>query len=553
MNKKKSFLIAGLSVLALSALAGCGSKPVKSQPIIEEEESGPLEIGDTVREWCGTADFDKAPMGVANRAGRVEITTETGNGDSCALECSLTSNGYLATNEVEEQYFQELDAKNGDIISLYFYLPEDHNIKTLKLEAMPANSRSSSISGDTITVDSDMEGKWIRTMLSYDTLDMLGSIRLNYTLANSTLAAKLYVDDINITLGEETVKTAYEANEESLWQTYEDHFKMGTCMSGSQIRNSEFRKLTVDNFNSITAENEGKPEQILDQSACQALLSEDSAGVAITTKPFEKIYDWAEANHIGVRHHTFVWYSQTPAWFFTKDYTANGQKADRDLMLRRMEKYIRTTLETINDRWPGLVYAVDVANEAVENGHIRNTNNNWYTTVGDDFVYYAFKYAHEYKAEDQELYYNDFSFDYQTSNCSFALNNVLNKAIEEGLIDGVGIQGHLDSNANMENIITDAKMIKEKGLKCQLTELDITINGNNENNLNQQKQAYKNLTKKMLENNAKGLTEFNAFIVWGLTDNTSWKSNQYPLLFNNDYSKKPCYYGILEAASEADI
>ena len=222
-------------------------------------------------------------------------------------------------------------------------------------------------------------------------------------------------------------------------------------------------------------------------------------------------------------------------------------------MLRRMEKYIRTTLETINDRWPGLVYAVDVANEAVENGHIRNTNNNWYTTVGDDFVYYAFKYAHEYKAEDQELYYNDFSFDYQTSNCSFALNNVLNKAIEEGLIDGVGIQGHLDSNANMENIITDAKMIKEKGLKCQLTELDITINGNNENNLNQQKQAYKNLTKKMLENNAKGLTEFNAFIVWGLTDNTSWKSNQYPLLFNNDYSKKPCYYGILEAASEADI
>lgn len=554
MKKKKSFLLAGLSVLALSALGGCGSKqPVKSQPTIEDEEQGPLEIGDTVREWCSTDDFEKLPMGVSNRAGKGEITEEFGNDDDCSLSYELTANGYLSTADVEEEYFKELDAKNGDIISLYFYLPEDHNIKTLKLEAMPANSRSSSVSAETINVDSDMEGKWIRTMLSYDTLDMLGSIRLNYTLENSTLGAKLYVDDINITLGEETVKTAYEANDESLWKTYEDQFRVGTCMSGSQIRNSEFRKLTVDNFNSITAENEGKPEQILDQSACQALLSGDDAGVAITTKPFEKIYDWAEANHIGVRHHTFVWYSQTPAWFFTKDYTQNGQKADRDLMLRRMENYIRTTLETINDRWPGLVYAVDVANEAVENGHIRNTNNNWYTTVGDDFVYYAFKFAHEYKAEDQELYYNDFSFDYQTSNCSFALNNVLKQAIEEELIDGVGIQGHLDSNANMDNIITDAKMIKEKGLKCQLTELDITINGNNENNLNQQKQAYKNLTKKMLENNAQGLTEFNAFIVWGLTDNTSWKSNQYPLLFNNDYSKKPCYYGILEAASEANI
>lgn len=554
MKKKKSFLFAGLSVLAISALASCGAKPQKSQPIIEEEESsGPLEIGDTVREWTSTDDFETMPMGVANSKGTGVISEDDGCLDSCSLSFELTGDGYISTDAVQEQYFQELDAKNGDIISLYYYLPEGHNIKTLQLEAVPANSRSESVKGETITVNSDKEGKWIRTMLSYDTLDMLGSIRLNYTLANSTLGGKLGVDDINITLGAETVTTGYESNGESLWETYEDYFKIGTCMSGTQIRNSEFRKMTVDNFNSVTAENEGKPEQILDQAECQELCKSNPAAVAITMKPFEKIYDWAEANHIGVRHHTFVWYSQTPSWFFTKDYTQNGERADKELMLMRMENFISTTLEQINDRWPELVYAVDVANEAIENGGIRNNNNNWYTTVGNDFVYYAFKYASKYKAEWQELYYNDFSFDYQTSNCEFALNTLLKKAIEENLIDGVGIQGHIDSGANLENIITDAKLIKEKGLKCQLTELDITINGNSEESQAAQKTAYKNLTKKMLENNAQGLTEFNAFIVWGLTDNTSWKSNQYPLLFNNDYSKKPCYYGILEAASEANI
>ena len=171
-------------------------------------------------------------------------------------------------------------------------------------------------------------------------------------------------------------------------------------------------KITKDNFNSVTAENEGKPEQVLDQAECQRLAKIDPSNVAITTKPFEKLYDWAEANHIGVRHHTFVWYSQTPAWFFTVDYTQNGQKADRNLMLERMENFIRESLETINDRWPGLVYAVDVANEAVDNGALRTNNNNWYSTVGNDFVYYAFKYASQYKEEWQDLYYNDFAFEY---------------------------------------------------------------------------------------------------------------------------------------------
>ena len=43
----------------------------------------------------------------------------------------------------------------------------------------------------------------------------------------------------------------------------------------------------------------------------------------ISPKPFERIYDWAAENNIGVRHHTFVWYSQTPAWFFTTNNLSN--------------------------------------------------------------------------------------------------------------------------------------------------------------------------------------------------------------------------------------
>ena len=549
--------MATMPLFAIATLSGCIKTPRNSTPKSEEpEESKPLEVGDTVRMWTSPEDYEKAPFGLAEGGGTVTISEDDGYDDYYSLSCTLTKAGYIGSDLIEEPYFKDEDAKNGDIISLYYYLPVDNNIKTIQLEALPWNSRASSVSGETVTITSDKEGKWNYMEMSYDTLEMLGSLRVNVTLNDSTEEGKILLDDIEITYGEETVKTKYEFDDESLYQTYEDYFKLGTCMSDTMVRNSEIRKITIDNFNSITAENEGKPERILDQEACQALLSKDPAGVAITTKPFERIYDWAAENNIGVRHHTFVWYSQTPSWFFTTDYTQNGQKASRELMLERMENYIKTTIETLNERWPGVVYAIDVANEAVENGGLRTNNNNWYSTVGDDFVYYAFKYASEIKEElemDVELYYNDFAFDYQPNLCQWAINNILKDAIAEDLIDGVGIQTHLDSGANMDNIINDAKYIKQAGLKCQLTEIDITTNGTSQNEYDKQSTAYKTLMKKVLESNDSKETDINGVILWGVTDNLSWKRNQYPLLFTEEYEKKPAYTGFLQALSEANI
>ena len=434
------------------------------------------------------------------------------------------------------------------MISLYYYVPNDSNIASIQLQVMSSNNNA--LSGSVIDIDEDKEEKWIKTpVVSYDTLDTLGSIRLIYKAIDPEKEVYFYIDNISIVLGEETVETGYVYNDESLYQAAEDYFKVGTCMSANMLKNTTLRKKKKNDFNSVTAENEGKPEQVLDQAACQQAAKIDKRDVAITTKPFEKLYDFAEASHIGVRHHTFVWYSQTPAWFFTEDYTQNGKQASRELMLARMENFIQVTLETINDRWPEVVYAIDVANEAIDNG-IRKNNNNRYTTVGEDFVYYAFKFASKYKEDWQELYYNDYAFDYNLNNCKFALDTLLKDAIDEGLIDGVGIQGHTDSDQNMDTIISDAQEIYKKGLKCQITELDITVNGSDESAFNKQKNAYKLLVKKVLENNEKGLTDINAVIVWGITDDASWKRGQNPLMYTSNYAKKPCYYGFLEAIEE---
>ncbi|MCQ2776507.1 MAG: endo-1,4-beta-xylanase [Bacilli bacterium] len=552
MRKSNTLLVTTLSFLAMSFVVGCSNNNNSSIPT-NDTSIKPIEIGDTVKEWTSTDDFEELPMDVANNKGYGVIVEDFGNEDDYSLAFSLNGDGYISTDVIEEPYFTDDDAANGDIISLYWYLPENSNIKSIQLEIYTSNPRGTPISDLKYNISSEDEGKWVRKAMTFNTLETLGSIRLNYTLANTSAAGMIYVDDINVTRGAPIMKTDYEFNDESLSTTYEDYFRVGTCMSNAMYGNTQIRQIVKDNFNSVTCENEGKPEQILDQKACQELAKEDPGAVAITTKPFEKTYNWAEANHIGVRHHTFVWFDQTPAWFFNVGYQNNSSKVSKEVMLQRMENFIRVGLETINDRWPGLVYAIDVANEAIDNGAIRKNNNNWVSVVGNDFVYYAFKFASMYKAEDQELYYNDYSYDYQTNNCKFALNTLLKQAIDEELIDGVGMQGHLDSGANMDNIINDAKMIMQKGLKCQITELDITVNGNDSTNQQNQKKAYKTLIKKILENNEQGLTDINAVIVWGICDNASWKSSQYPLLFTQNYGKKPAYYGFLEAIDEANI
>ena len=549
MKHNKKFLCAIVPILAMSLVVGCNKKNNQSS------EKKPLEIGDTVKEWKSNKDLDEAPLGNADKDSYVEIVKDLGNKDKSSLRYDVyyaSKTAYIGSDLLEDPYFTEDDAKNGDIISLYVYLPSDSNVASLQLEVLPY-SMNKGFKSELLTVGEDNVEQWIRLVVSFDTLETLGAIRLNYKVVNASEYATFFVDDINITYGEETVATKYEYNDESLYRTYQDYFKVGACMSSTMFHNTELRKIVKNDFNSITAENEGKPEQVLDVEECRKLAKEDPTAVAITTAPFEKLYSWCEAHHIGVRHHTFVWYSQTPGWFFNEGYKDNGKKVNKDVMLGRMENFIKVSLETINNRWPGLVYAVDVANEAInqnQDSALRTDNNNWYSTVGKDFVYYAFKYARQYAAEGQKLYYNDFRYDYVTNNCKYALNTILKDAIAEELVDGVGIQGHIKDDQTPVNLMNDAKMIQQKGLECQITELDITTPGNAKSNFEKQKKLYHDLLKQILEGNLNGTTNVTAVVVWGITDNYSWRARdmeKYPLLYNEDFSKKPAYYGFLEA------
>ena len=560
MKSNKSFLVSALSLLTIASLVAC-SKGGDTSNNWEYNPEKEYEVGDTVKEWKSDKDYQKVPMDVPEGGtGTREIAKNIGHEDKVSLHYSVkSSQGYLTSEIAEDKFFTDLDAKNGDIISLYVYIPSNSNLASLQLELRSleygggwgASASSDSFKSEKLEGVSEKEEKWIRLEASYDTLYALSSIRVNFVPADKDQKVEFYVDDINITYGSETVETKYESNDESLCKSFKDYFTVGTELSANMAKNTKFRQITRENFNSVTAENEAKPQNTLDQAACQELAKTDETAVAIKISPFEGIYDWCEANHIKVRHHTFVWHQQTPGWFFKQGYSDSGARVSREVMLARLDNFFKVTIETLDERWPGLVYALDVVNEAIEEvNQIRSGD--WRTTVGDDFIYQAFVAANRHKKDYQDLYYNDYAFDQEkwggVERCQWACDTLLKQAIDEELLDGIGIQAHIEEPKYADAVIEDAKIICNAGIKCQITELDINCGGESE--FETQKGLYKKIVKSVLEGNANGTMNVNAIIVWGVTDDLSWHSSNSPLMFKSDYSKKPAYYGFLEALNE---
>ena len=235
---------------------------------------------------------------------------------------------------------------------------------------------------------------------------------------------------------------------------------MGIALNPSDFNNWEEIKDTITaNFNSFTCENEMKPDAVLRQKESQDGLADGSTykDPVIDLSRSNAAILRALENDIKIRFHTLVWHAQTPRWFFTEDYTNEGEYVSREVMLARMESYIRQVLTYLDTEYPGLIYAVDVVNEAF-NGPITDENpdgvvekidgtpNYWYDVLGADYVYYAFYYARQYAPDYMKLFYND----YNTFNKTERIIDGLKKIKEEGLIDGIGMQSHVSINDVMD-------------------------------------------------------------------------------------------------------
>ena len=173
-------------------------------------------------------------------------------------------------------------------------------------------------------------------------------------------------------------------------------------------------------YNCLTFGNELKPDAVLDYDATIEYMEDnnDQINPQINLRASRTLFEYAEEHNIPVRGHTLVWHSQTPDWFFRENYSDNPNDpwASKEVMLQRLENYIKNVMELVEETYPNLdIYAWDVVNEAVDpntssgmrnpgSNNLTNGNSLWMETIGEEYIVKAFEYARKNAPEDCKLF-----------------------------------------------------------------------------------------------------------------------------------------------------
>lgn len=343
-----------------------------------------------------------------------------------------------------------------------------------------------------------------------------------------------------------TLKTAYIKD-----------FKIGAAVNSWQLEGAgayaKAKKIITNQFNSITMENQMKPDSLLSKDNKK---KGSNNNVLINEAILGKVLKLASDNGLTLRGHTLVWHSQTPEWFFHEGFDADKGYVSKAVMRQRMESYIKNVLTYCQTNYPGVVYAWDVANEVVsDDGQIR-TMSNWYKVYGDDsFITDAFTFARKYADKDVKLFLNDYNeYESKKRDKLFAIAKNLYQA---GLCDGIGMQSHYSLNyptiASVKVAIQKYNQIDPGKFEIQLTELDIHNTYRTAAGQKYVANKYSSLFKMLVDCRRNQKINITGVTFWGLTDNDSWLTNfkgetSYPLLFGGDYAAKSSYFAVLNAA-----
>jgi GH35 family endo-1,4-beta-xylanase/dienelactone hydrolase len=337
----------------------------------------------------------------------------------------------------------------------------------------------------------------------------------------------------------------------NLKTAFEPYFKVGAAISGHNLRTPAHLKLLSEQFGSFTAENDMKPMYFLDQDTNKSDPEKYDRAPALTFDRAIPYLEYAKASGMKMRGHTLVWHNQTPKWFFRQGYNENLPYADRETMLARLESYIHGVLNFVQTTYPGIIYAWDVVNEAIDDGDFRKSL--WTKTVGTDFVEQAFTFARKYAAPGVSLFYND----YETAQVwkrDLIIEKILKPLMEKKLVDGMGMQSHLlMDHPDLNDYRTALEMYGALGLEVQITELDMHCNDDSEASMQALAERYADFFRIYVEAKKSGKAGITSVTFWNLRDEDSWlpgfrREPSFPLLFHKQCEAKQAYYEVLKVA-----
>lgn len=323
---------------------------------------------------------------------------------------------------------------------------------------------------------------------------------------------------------------------------YEDYFSIGNIINPKYFSSPAHLELLTTHFNTVTCENDMKPDH----------LAPREKGGAYRWQTADAMVQKMAEHEIKVHGHTLVWHSQTHAWM---------TEGTPDEVRQNMINHINTVLE----HFKGKVNSWDVVNEAITDsasGSVNwkrslRTESGWHRALGADYIELAFRTA---RAADPDvlLYYNDYNLNTQSK--ALAVRNMIKdindrykaEGNERNLIDGVGLQGHYNFEVSVSNVRFAIEKFIEIGILIDISELDIEDKqtygswgpnkngGMNSSDMKTQARVYGNLFALFRQYK----DHITRVTMWGMDDESNWKSIGNPCLFDGSLNPKPAFFAV---------
>jgi endo-1,4-beta-xylanase len=300
---------------------------------------------------------------------------------------------------------------------------------------------------------------------------------------------------------------------------------IGTAVADDPLQNdATYARVLAREFNIVTPENAMKWESV----EAQRGVLDFSAG--------DRLVAFARAHRQLVRGHTLVWHNQLPAWLTQGTFT----NAELEQILHR-----HITDEVSHYR--GRIYAWDVVNEAFnEDGTPRDTI--WLRALGPDYIAKAFWWAHQADPH-ARLYYNDYNLESIGPKSDAALALVQDLKRRHVPIDGVGFQGHLDTQYPYPDTFgANLQRFADAGVDVAVTEADVRFFlPVTDAKLATQADYFAGMMKSCV-----AVRRCVSFTEWGLDDGHSWVPGFFEgegaaTLFDESYAPKPAYFAVADA------
>ena len=318
---------------------------------------------------------------------------------------------------------------------------------------------------------------------------------------------------------------------QGLKDAYKDYFLIGVAVNQRNVTNAQQQALVRQEFNSMTAENDMKPEPTEPR---EGQFQWDGA---------DRIANFARQSGIKMRGHCLMWHNQVGRWMLEDNPT-------KEVFYARMKRHIQAVVS----RYKDIVYCWDVVNEAITddpNAKDPYRQSPMYKLCGDEFIVKAFQYAREADPK-ALLFYNDYN------ECdpvkSQRIFDMVKKLKSQGApIDGIGMQGHYNIYGPTEQDVDKALQLYRQVVKhIHVTELDIRVNEEMGGQLqfsrdgatvtDSVKQHLADQYARVFRAFRKHKDVIDCVTFWNLGDRDSWVGvNNYPLPFDADYKPKMAY------------